>query len=176
MANRQALRELQDRLAQRLQVARSQGAAQSWLAVESAGAKLIVPLAQAGEIFPFVAAQPVPYTHPWFLGVANLRGGLYSVVDFAVYSTGKRRVATNDFGRSEMRLVALNQALELNCALVIDKLLGLRNADMFVQVQERDASDPEWMERTLVDQTGQSWHELNIQRLAQSPSFLSVGI
>jgi twitching motility protein PilI len=24
--------------------------------------------------------QPVPYAQPWFLGVANLRGGLYGVV------------------------------------------------------------------------------------------------
>jgi twitching motility protein PilI len=166
---------LQDRLAQRLQVARAQGVGQSWLAVESAASKIIIPLAQAGEIFPYSTPQPVPYTQPWFLGVSNLRGGLFSVVDFAVYTTGKPRVATNDFGRSEMRLVVLNSAMELNCALVIDRLLGLRNAQSFTQAVERSDDDPDWVERGLVDQSGAKWLELNVRKLTQTPSFLSVG-
>ena len=37
MANREALRELQSRLAGRLQAARAAGTQASWLAVESAG-------------------------------------------------------------------------------------------------------------------------------------------
>ena len=74
MANREALRELQNRLASRLQAARTEGVQASWLAVEAAGARYLFPLTQSGEIFPFASAQPVPYTQPWFLGVANRSG------------------------------------------------------------------------------------------------------
>jgi twitching motility protein PilI len=176
MANRQALRELQDRLAQRLQLARSQAAGQSWLAIECAGVKHLIPLSHAGEIFPFSQPQPVPYTQNWFLGVANLRGGLYSVVDYAAFAFNHKRAATSDFGRSEMRLVVLNPALEVNCAIVIDKLLGLRNQDAFTQALERSADAPQWVDRTLVDSAGVNWVELNVQSLVQSPSFLSVAI
>jgi len=78
MANREALRELQSRLASRLQAARAEGVQAGWLAVEAAGRKYLFPLSQAGEIFPFTATQPVPYTHDWFLGVANLRGDYWN--------------------------------------------------------------------------------------------------
>ena len=74
MANRQALRELQTRLASRLQAARTEAKQASWLAVECAGHGLLFPLASAGEIFPAGTLLPVPHTQPWFLGVANLPG------------------------------------------------------------------------------------------------------
>ena len=83
MANREALRELQTRLAARMQAARSEQRGQSWLAVECRGHGLLLPLEQAGEIFPPAALMPVPHTRPWFIGVANLRGGLHGVVDLA---------------------------------------------------------------------------------------------
>jgi hypothetical protein len=52
MAGKQALREFQTRLAERLQAARSQGVAASWLAVRAGDARLLVPLSHAAEIFP----------------------------------------------------------------------------------------------------------------------------
>ena len=86
MANREALRELQIRLASRLQAARSENlSVSSWLAVESAGQNYLMPLAQAGEIFPWTSVQAVPYTQDWVLGVAHLRGGLTGGVDLAPY-------------------------------------------------------------------------------------------
>ena len=49
MANREALRELQTRLASRLQAARTEGTSvSSWLAVESAGSFYLLPLGQSG--------------------------------------------------------------------------------------------------------------------------------
>ena len=69
MANREALRELQTRLATRLQAARNEGLSVSWLAVEAGGAHYLLSLAQSGEIFPWANIQPVPYTQPWFMGV-----------------------------------------------------------------------------------------------------------
>ena len=111
MANREALRELQSRLASRLQVARTEGIQASWLAVEAAGARYLLPLAQAGEIFPFTAPQPVPYTQPWYLGVANLRGGLWGVADLARFIGTRTRHGAHEAGRAESRLVALNTVL-----------------------------------------------------------------
>jgi twitching motility protein PilI len=75
MANREALRELQHRLAERMQAAKREQRGQSWLAVECRGHGLLLPLEQAGEIFAPTALMPVPHTREWFAGVANLRGG-----------------------------------------------------------------------------------------------------
>ena len=81
MANKQALRELQTRLAERLQQARSRADTARWLAVECAGQGLLLPLGEAGEIFPMGPVLAVPHTQPWFVGVANLRGRLLPVMD-----------------------------------------------------------------------------------------------
>lgn len=174
MANRDALRELQSRLAERLQVARTQGVAPSWLAVEAGGKKYLFPMGQAGEIFPWVATQTVPYTQSWFVGVANLRGGLFGVVDLANYVSGQRSLPKTEQARKESRLVALNGALEVNSALLIDRLAGLRNQEAFDDFSHRDAEAPDFFGNRYIDKTGASWQEINLQSLALETRFLSI--
>ena len=61
MANREALKELQTRLAARLQAAKAENiTVASWLAVESGARRFLLPLAQAGEISAWAGVQPVP--------------------------------------------------------------------------------------------------------------------
>ena len=175
MANRQALRELQSRLAERLQVARTQGVAPSWLAVEAGDKKYLFPMEQAGEIFPWVATQTVPYTQSWFLGVANLRGGLFGVVDLTSYVTGQPLAAKSELARKESRLVALNSALEINCALLVDRLAGLRNQEAFKDFSEKTPDAPEFFGNQYVDRNGAIWQEINLQLLAQQTHFLTIG-
>ena len=174
MANREALRELQSRLASRLQAARTEGVQAGWLAVEAAGRKYLFPLTQAGEIFPYAATQPVPYTQGWFLGVANLRGGLYGVIDLASYVSGKPPAQRSDAGRAESRLVALNSLLEVNCALLIDRLAGLRNTDAFVASAGAPDGSPDYFGSGYTDASGAYWQEINLQTLSQQPQFLSI--
>jgi twitching motility protein PilI len=175
MANREALRELQNRLASRLQAARTEGVQASWLAVEAAGRKFLFPLAQSGEIFPFAAPQAVPYTRDWFLGVANLRGGLYGVVDLSSFVGGQAPVMRSDATRAESRLVALNALLEVNCALLIDRLAGLRNLDAFSSSSEPPEGSPDYFGSGYTDANGTYWQEINLQALSQQPQFLTIG-
>ena len=175
MANRQALRELQTRLAERLQIARTQGVAPSWLAVEAGDRKYLFPMEQAGEIFPWVTTQAVPYTQSWFLGVSNLRGGLVGVVDFASYVSGQPLAIKTELGRKESRLVSLNSALEINCALLIDRLAGLRNQEAFKDFSERAPDAPDFFGNQYIDRNGATWQEINLQLLAQQAHFLTIG-
>lgn len=176
MATREALREFQSRLAGRLQAARTSGVSASWLAVEAGEAKYLFPLGQAGEIFPWTAPQPVPYTLPWFLGVANLRGGLYGVVQLSAFASGDRpSPASTESARAQSRLVALNEALDVNCALLIDRLVGLRGIEAFRSSQAPAADAPAWQGHTYIDAAGQRWQEINLQSLSQQPEFLSIG-
>src|SRR5512139_2247272 len=113
MSNRDALRELQGRLASRVQAARTEARVQSWLAVECAGQGLLFPLHEAGEIFSVGNVLPVPHTQAWFAGVANLRGGLHAVVDLAKFLGLPRAAApvAADGARDGARLLALNPSL-----------------------------------------------------------------
>lgn len=174
--NRQALRDLQTRLAARLQQAKTEGVAASWLAVESAGRSLLLPLAQSGEIFPLANVQTVPYTRDWFLGVANLRGGLFGVVDFASFVTGQTPVRRSESAREQARLVALNPALEINCAILIDRLGGLRNAQDFVLREDAPVDAPAFFAGYYTDRDGKNWQEINLQAMSNQVEFLSIAI
>jgi twitching motility protein PilI len=173
MAKREALRELQTRLASRLQAAKSEGTAvSSWLAVESAGARYLLPLGQSGEIFPWVSVQAVPYTQSWFLGVANLRGGLVGVADLAgLLGASAQR---SDQVMSESSLLSFNAALEVNAALLVDRLLGLRGTDAFVSSESPAQGSPGFFGTTYIDSHGTRWQELNLQTLSKDPLFLSI--
>ena len=73
MSNKEALRELQNRLAERMKAVRTEQPGVSWLAVDCAGQGVLFPLRQAGEIFEAQGLAPVPHTHPWLVGVARTR-------------------------------------------------------------------------------------------------------
>lgn len=177
MANKEALRDLQKRLATRLQMAREQAPTRNWLAVEIAGHGFLLPLDQAGEIFPLSALQSVPHSQPWFLGVANLRGQLHGVVDVSAFLGLPRPVARwsqEQGARDAGRLVALNASMQLNAALVIDRLLGLRNpADMRVATNA-SPDTPHFIGQQVLDDKGRAWYELDLAALVADEAFLKI--
>ena len=176
MANRDALRAFQSRLASRLQAARTSGVSASWLAVEAGDCKYLFPLGHAGEIFPWTPPQAVPYTEPWFLGVANLRGGLYGVVHFSTFASGVAMpLAATESARAQSRMVALNELLEVNCAMLVDRLVGLRGVEAFVTAESPGSDAPAWLGHVYTDVAGERWQEVNLQALSQQPQFLSIG-
>ena len=176
MSNKQALREFQSRLAERLQSARTTGVAASWLAVETGDLRLLFPLSHAGEIFSWTDVQRVPYVQPWFMGVANLRGGLSAVIALAAFvrGAGARRVRSES-ELAQCRLVALNPLLETNCALLVDRLLGLRTTDAFASSAPPDQSAAPYFGHVYTDLEGRQWQELNLQALSQHQAFLGIG-
>lgn len=177
MANREAIRELQTRLANRLRSARDEGLSVSWLAVKAGGRNYLLPLAQSGEIFPIGGVQPVPFALPWFLGVVNLRGGLYGVVDVAgfmadVAHAPPAKVASQR--SAAQSVVTLSSVLDVNCALLVDTLAGLRNPQVFTTTLPVEPDAPAFFGNRFADADGQSWQEINLQALSQHPRFLSI--
>ena len=179
MSKREALRELQGRLASRMQAARSEAPVRSWLAVECAGQGLLFPLHEAGEIFPVGSVLPVPHTQPWFTGVANLRGGLHAVVDLGLF-LGLRRgpgAMAAEGTRDSARLLALNPSLGVNCALLVDRLAGLRNADQLSAASAEapvPAGRPAFAGACWRDGDGRVWQEIELSALAGHEQFLGV--
>jgi twitching motility protein PilI len=175
MAKKEALRDLQSRLAERLQAARTQARPASWLAVECRGHGLLFPLQQAGEIFPIVPLLPVPHTREWFAGVANLRGGLHGVVDLGAFLGMPVRVAAGvEGGRDQARLIALNPSLGLNCALLVDRLAGLRSAEQLSREASEDEPRPPFAGARLRDTEGRPWQEILLSSLAEDEQFLGI--
>lgn len=177
MANREAIRDLQARLAARLQTARAEGMSVAWLAVRAGGSNYLFPLGQSGEIFPALGVQSVPYSLAWFLGVLNIRGGLFGVVDFAGFlaQDGAAQPRSGS-AATDPSVVTLNVALEVNCALQVDDLLGLRGIDAFVSSSAPAEGAPPYFGTRFVDAAGASWQEINMRTLSQTPQFLSISV
>ena len=174
MANREALRELQTRLASRLQAARSEGVSASWLAVKVGAFNCLFPLSQSGEIFPLTHIQRVPYARPWFMGVINLRGALYGVVDLASFLGDGATRLRGEQSLAESSVITFNAALELNCALLVDGLAGLRKRDAFSDAVAPPEGSPAYFGNRFTDLHGEHWQEINLQSLSQLPEFLSI--
>mgnify|MGYP003349554149 FL=1 len=171
MPNKDALRELQLRLAQRLQAVREQPREAGWLAVEVAGVGVLLPLGQVGEIHSARPLTPVPHARPWLLGVANLRGQLFGVVDLARF-LHLRDTAQAPAGA---QFVALNASLRVNAALRVDRLLGLRDAAQLQQLGGDGAqAAPGFAGSRWRDAPGRVWQAFDLAALAADARFLDV--
>lgn len=173
MSDKQALRDLQTRLAERLQQVRHEPRGLSWLAFAAGGLNLLVPLQQAGEIFESGQPMPVPHTRPWLRGVVNLRGNVYTVVDLARFLgvAADAEPAAQERGQ----LLSFNAQLGVNAALGVDRLLGLRHAsDMQPETASNAAARPPFARQRWLDAEGRHWQELNLAELAQTPDFLAI--
>ncbi len=177
MGNREALRDLQARLAKRLNHEGTDAQAATWLAFECMGQGVVVALPAAGEIFPLSPPLPVPHTKPWFLGVANLRGQLHGVVDLAGF-LGLRTPLTLDQlrepQRASARLLAFNPTLGSHCAVLVDRLAGLRNANQLHKAPGQDDDRPGFAPALWEDADGRSWQELDLSLLARHEQYLAI--
>src|SRR5689334_20476264 len=108
MKRRTGLREFQMSVAERLRTAASRAALASKLGFQVGSDNWFVALHQVSEVIPLPAMVPVPLTQPWFRGVANVRGNLYSMVDLAAFQGGE----------------AVGAGMERRVILVSDRLLG----------------------------------------------------
>lgn len=179
-SGRQGLHAFQQRLAERLRSAQAGTGMASWLAVRAGSVRLLVPLSHAAEIFSWTDVQPVPHARSWFLGVANLRGQLLGVVDLAdfLHGTGAAEKAPPPRptqALAQCRLISFNPVLEVNSALLVDELLGMRTTDAFVRSDVPEAAGPSYFGHVFTDQEGERWQEINLQTLVQQGAFLDIG-
>src|SRR6266498_3972473 len=79
------LRSFQQELAARLTSKTAAQVESSRLGLACGGAQWLIRLSDAGEVTAVPPIAIVPMTKPWFLGVANIRGNLYTVIDFSSY-------------------------------------------------------------------------------------------
>jgi twitching motility protein PilI len=164
------LRTFQQQLANRLASKTAAQVESSRLGLSSAGEQWLLRLADAGEVIAVPSIADVPLTKTWFRGLANIRGNLYSVIDFAGYlGRGNAPVASHN------RLVLFGpRAGDLNAALVVARVLGLRNlAELAPAAPSADA--PAWYAQRWIDADGNAWQEIDLAKLAREPAFLQVG-
>jgi twitching motility protein PilI len=167
----QTLREFQQALFERLRNASTEDPARSSrLAFEAGGLSWVMRLDEAQEVVPIVPISPVPLARPWYRGLVNVRGNLFSVVDLGCMASGSLTRVDH-----AARLVLLADRFRLGAALLVDRVIGLRSIDGFVPVDAGPAPRPDGVMQCLRSADSVVWHELSVPALAQSSEFLHTG-
>ncbi|HVE49393.1 MAG TPA: chemotaxis protein CheW [Casimicrobiaceae bacterium] len=164
------LRTFQQELATRLAAKTAAQVESSRLGLSCGGEQWLLRLADASEVIAVPGIADVPLTKPWFRGLANIRGNLYSVIDFAGY-LGRGNVAA----AAHNRLVVFGTRTgELNAGIIVSRVLGLRNlAELAPAAPPSEA--PAWYAQRWIDADGNAWQEIDLAKLAREPAFLQVG-
>ena len=168
------LRVFQQELATRLALKTTAEVESSRLGLASAGQQWLIRLAEAGEVIALPQLVGVPLTKPWFLGLANVRGNLYSVVDFAGF-LGLEATAPHAAGGAGRLVLFGPRVGELRVGIMVPRVLGLRNLAELAPGGPPAASRP-WYGQRWIDASGGEWQEIDLVLLAQDPDFLQVGL
>jgi twitching motility protein PilI len=180
MAKRISLREFQQGLSERLVSARRGEGGQALLGIESGaddlpgGSHWLIDLADSGEVSPLPQLTPAPLTKPWFAGIANIRGVLYSVVDFSAWRGGASTPIN-----SQSRILLVGARHGINSALLVRRALGLRP-----QLQMHAAADAKvgagdtapWLGGRFKDAQDITWTQLRIPALLADPNYLDIAL
>jgi len=170
VSKRASLRDFQEDLASRLKAAAGEAAPSARLSFESGDSRWLLRLDGSGEVLTVPEVSRVPLTKDWFLGVANVRGVLYGVSDFAAFLGGQATVRG-----AENRLLLIGQPHGVNVALLVTRLAGLRNLSELEPVDDLDAVSP-WGAEAWRDGEGRTWRELDGAKLLAHRDFLDVAM
>lgn len=165
-----SLRDFSAQLAQRLAEAPARELQAARLGVRIGNRGYLVDMTSIGEVVPVSSIARVPWTRPWFRGLANVRGRLVGVYDLP-------QMAGEEPLRDEqaLQLLVLGEALKTNAALLITRAFGLRNARDLNALPEAEAATP-WDGARFRDADGLTLTELNLARLVADERFASIGI
>jgi twitching motility protein PilI len=171
MSKRNTLRDFQQELSRRLAIAAtSQAENTSVLAVESAGETWVLGLVDAGEVLPVPKLTAVPLIKAWYAGFANIRGTVYSVVDFSAF----RGASPARLGPAS-RLLLCGQRHGVNAGLLVDRVVGLRDGRELKEINDGIAA-PAWQKAVKMDGEGRRCKELDTSALVHSADFMNIAI
>jgi twitching motility protein PilI len=164
MSKRLNLREFQQNLIDRLQATDLSETRVSTLGVQIAGRNWLVDMVDIAEVLPLPPLTAVPFAKPWYRGVANVRGNLYGVIDMAAYEH-----SGTASGDANNRVMLVSDRYAFNAALLVDRVMGLRDAKGWRQSEGLDK------QVEYQDEHGATWCKLDVSGLLEQVEFLQIG-
>lgn len=129
--------------------------------------RLVGALGEIVEILSLPLPTPVPGAQDWLLGLANVRGSLYGVVDLKQFLEGERTAI-----HAGQRCLLIRQQGG-NIVLLVDEVYGQRTFDDSQRVPRPESMDGRYA--ALVERAYQSgdltWGLLDLPLLTRTPEF-----
>ncbi len=132
---------------------------------------LAVPFIGQYEIFSCGVCNPLPMVTPWVRGMTNIRGEIYTVIDFA-YFIGRRPIKAT----TGANLLVLSEG-RLKSALLLENKISLRSFDH--DIPRGDVNDIEpglrpYLNSFLIEGL-QRWCVIDMRVLINSETFANIG-
>lgn len=134
------------------------------------GLNIVFPFMGGYEILPDKEIQNIPWSTDWIRGVTNVRGEIYTVVDFSAF-LGLPPVVS--IRRSTMFMLPDRS---VKSVLLLEDRVNLRNFPEY-SVHTTQAKVPEKLDPYLsvtIRDSGEDWLVVDVERLCQSQGFLSI--
>lgn len=170
MARKTSLREFQQNFALKLRDLSSRKTVPSKLGFQVGADNYFVTLSDVSEVIPVPPYVAVPQTQSWFRGVSNVRGKLYSTIDFSAFQGAAATTSS-----MERRVILIHEKLIEGSGLLVNRMLGLRNPETFTLESGPDSERP-WIKARYRDPNAAIWLELDLSVLASDARFLEVGL
>jgi twitching motility protein PilI len=162
--------ELAAELVQRLAEEPQRTVQAARLAVRVGGRGYLLDMGTVGEVLPVPTVARVPWTRPWFRGLANVRGRLVGVYDLPCLA-GAEPLRDEE----ALQLLVLGDALKVNAALLVTRAFGLRYPKDLDALPDREPAQP-WEGAAFRDAGGMVLTELDLARLAADERFTSIDL
>jgi twitching motility protein PilI len=164
------LREFSLQLAERLKEAPNLPTEPTRLAIRIGADNFLVEMNLASEIVATPDIAPVPWTKPWYRGLANVRGRLVGVVDL-MQLIGRDPLPAEQ----SQQILVLGEVLGIPAAILMTRAFGIRN------LKELDALEPApnrvaWEQNRYRDLDGITLTELDLRELSQSSAFTAIAV
>ncbi|HZA96815.1 MAG TPA: chemotaxis protein CheW [Burkholderiaceae bacterium] len=166
------LREFSTQLAQRLKEAPNKPVEPTRLAVRIGAENYLIEMGLAGEIVSLPDIAPVPWTRPWYRGLANVRGRLIGVVDL-LHLMGREPLAPDQ----TQQVLVFGEVLGVNAGILVTRAFGIRNLKDLTPL---DGTPPmgraSWEHARYRDNEGLTMTALELRELATSAHFAAIAV
>ena len=173
---RERLREFQTGLSEKLRRAQNTPLTVNRLGIQIGSQRLLVDLADAGEILAVPDITPVPLTKAWYRGLANVRGNLIGIIDLSLFAGADATPIDK-----ESRVLAFSSDLRFSTGILVSRMLGLRSAADLAEAEGDRAASPAatspfapWVRALLIDAQSVQWQELDLAALTADERFVDI--
>ena len=161
-------------LAHAVQLPAREAVAEQWRGVgyRVGQRRLVSGFEDVVEIVPIPPTTPVPGAQPWLLGIGNLRGNLFPVIDLKYFLEGERTVM-----HEGQRVLVVRQAGG-DVALTIDELYGQRSFTEDQGVEPGSLAEGRYahfVERAFRGEE-HDWGVFALSLLARTPEFRQAAL
>lgn len=162
-----SIKEYQHSLSKQLDNAAQTSPSATVLGIVLGEDRCLVHMNEVNEVIQTPKITPVSLTQPWFIGMMNVRGNLYSITDLGVFLGG----SPTPFNlRSRILLVATTN--KMNSGFLVNSMLGIRNLSDFKPIENSKNANDAY--RYYMDKEQRQWREISLYKIIRNEKFLQI--